>query len=118
MKKLTGILKTILSQRIIIAALMLNVFQSGSAFSVQDTIKLTALQDNTLYEDAAGSISNGQGKYLYSGKGSTGLIRRALVRFMLVEFLPPCSKILNVSLKMHLSGGAAANKTIELRKIK
>jgi len=118
MKKLTGILKTILSQRIIIAALMLNVFQSGSAYSVQDTIKLTALQDNTLYEDAAGSISNGQGKYLYSGKGSTGLIRRALVRFMLVEFLPPCSKILNVSLKMHLSGGAAANKTIQLRKIK
>ncbi|MGB4850715.1 MAG: hypothetical protein WBQ38_00225, partial [Ignavibacteria bacterium] len=72
MKKLTEIFKTFLNQRIIIAALMLIVFQSGSAFSAQDTIKLTALQDNTLYEDAAGSISNGQGKYLYSGKGSTG----------------------------------------------
>ena len=74
MKKLTEIFKTFLNQRIIIAALMLIVFQSGSAFSAQDTIKLTALQDNTLYEDAAGSISNGQGKYLYSGKGSTGSV--------------------------------------------
>lgn len=117
MKKLTEISKANLSQRIIIAALLLIVFQSGSVFSAQDTIKLTALQDNTLYEDAAGSISNGQGKYLYSGKGSTGLIRRALVRFMLVEFLPPCSKILSVSLKMHLSGGTPSNKTIQLRKI-
>ncbi len=97
--------------------LLFAVFHPENLYSVQDTVKLPAIQDNTLYENAAGLISNGQGKYLHSGKGSTGLIRRALVRFALVEFIPPCSKVLSVTLKMHLSGGTNIDKTIHLRKI-
>lgn len=90
---------------------------NGKAYSVQDTVTIKAIQDNTLYEDAGGLISNGQGKYMFAGKNNSGLIRRAILRFLLVEFMPPCSRVLNVSLKMHVSGGDPANRNIQLRKI-
>ena len=94
-----------LNQRIIITALLLIVFQSGSIFSAQETITLSALQDNILYEDAAGSISNGQGKYLYSGKDTTGLIIRALVRFMLAEFCRLSDFSFDLNIKGAVTGG-------------
>ncbi|HMS65794.1 MAG TPA: hypothetical protein PKD83_11145, partial [Ignavibacteria bacterium] len=116
MKKITETLKAAVILKFIFILFIVSIL-SKEGFAYQDTITLGALSDNTLYEDAAGTISNGQGKYLHTGKGNTGLIRRALVRFMLVEFVPPCSKILSVTLKMHLSGGSTANKTIQLRRI-
>ena len=87
------------------------------AYSVQDTITLPSYFDNTLYEDASGMLSNGRGKYMFAGKGNTGLIRRALMNFLVIEFFPPCSKILSVNLKLHLAGGNPENKTIEIRKV-
>jgi hypothetical protein len=116
MDKITGNLKApIILKFFLILFFVCLLTKQG--FTIQDTIVLGAISDNTLYEDAAGSISNGQGKYLHTGKGNTGLVRRALLRFLLVEFIPPCSKILSVTLKMHLSGGNTANKTIQLRRL-
>lgn len=102
--------------RLVIVFFLL-IFQNSNSFSVQDTLKIGAIQDNTLYQSPTGSLSNGQGKFLFSGKNSAGLVRRGLIRFLLIEFLPPCSKILSVSLKMHLSGGPTANRTIQLRRL-
>lgn len=116
MKKLKNFLEIKFIQKFVIVSLLL-IFQNSNSFSIQDTITVPAIQDNTLYEDPTGSISNGQGKYLYSGKNSNGLVRRGLIRFLLIEFMPQCSKILSVTLKMHLSGGPTANRTIQLRKI-
>lgn len=116
MKKLTGILSKNFSWKIVLT-LFLILFKSSVSNSAQDTVKLEAISDNTLYESATGTVSNGQGKYIFSGKGNTGLIRRGVIRFLTVEFIPPCSKILSVSLKMHLAGGNPANKTIQLRRL-
>jgi hypothetical protein len=83
-----------------------------------DTVRVSPVMDNTLYEDAGGNISNSRGAYMFSGKSAAGLIRRAVINFQLIEFVPPCSKILSVTLRLHASGsGTNAGKTIQLRKL-
>lgn len=61
-----------------------------------EVVVLTPVADNTLYEDAAGEISNGAGSGLFLGKvGPAGdeLLRRALVRFDLAEI--PGNAVIN-----------------------
>jgi glucose/arabinose dehydrogenase len=64
-----------------------------------EVVELLPVQDNTLYEDAEGDVSNGAGKYLFLGKvGPDGdeLLRRALVQFDL-SAIPPNALINSVS---------------------
>jgi hypothetical protein len=61
-----------------------------------EVIELLPDQDNTLYEDAEGEVSNGAGKGLFFGKvGPDGdeLLRRALVRFDLSAI--PSNAVIN-----------------------
>ncbi|MCY7361185.1 MAG: hypothetical protein LH629_03820 [Ignavibacteria bacterium] len=88
-----------------------------SELNAQDTVSIVPVMDNTLYEDAAGLISNSRGKYMFSGKSTSGLKRRAVINFQTIEFIPPCSKILSVKVKLHSSGPVTANKTIQLKKL-
>jgi outer membrane biosynthesis protein TonB len=39
-------------------------------------VTLSPSKDNTLYEDAAGSLSNGAGQHFFSGNTSAGSVRR------------------------------------------
>jgi len=88
-----------------------------------EVIELLPDQDNTLYEDAEGAISNGAGKGLFFGKtGTKGgideLLRRALVRFDLSEI--PSNAVINsveVSFVINqapTSGAAADLATLHL----
>jgi len=52
---------------IIIATLIL----SSNSFSVQDTAKMYPSSDNTLYDDASGSLSNGIGDYFFTGTNAS-----------------------------------------------
>jgi len=61
-----------------------------------EVVELLPDQDNTLYEDAEGAVSNGAGKGLFFGKvGPDGdeLLRRALVRFDLSAI--PSNAVIN-----------------------
>ncbi len=63
------------------------------------------LQDNTLYEDAAGAVSNGAGKGIFMGKvGPDGdeLLRRALVKFDL-SGIPPEAVINSVMVSFEIN---------------
>lgn len=73
-----------------------NILQS------QTTITINPSQDNTLYENATLSISNGKGGYFFSGKTKNGLIRRGLVKFNIAGQVPPGATItlLRLSLTM------------------
>jgi len=51
------------------------------AENLAENIVLEAAQDNTLYEDPVGDISNGAGEYLFMGRTSAGELRRSVVRF-------------------------------------
>ncbi len=74
------------------------------------TVALTAIADNTLYEDPAGTTSNGTGQYLYSGVQSAGLKRRGVVRFD-VSSIPSAALIQEANLQLYCNqaAGAAVN---------
>ncbi|HMQ68922.1 MAG TPA: DNRLRE domain-containing protein [Ignavibacteria bacterium] len=113
-----NILKNLTKVSLFFFILLIIIFSADKkAYCIQDTITLPSYFDNTLYEDAGGMISNGRGKYMFAGKSNTGLIRRALLNFLAIEFFPPCTKVLSVNLKLHLAGGNPENKTIEVRKV-
>jgi hypothetical protein len=65
-----------------------------------DLISVGAMQDNTLYESTSGALSNGQGAYVFSGRTSQGLLRRALLQFDL-SLIPAGSAITSATLTLH-----------------
>lgn len=85
----------------------LQKFIRASAFLIAtiDTpaavVNIGALKDNSLYEDAAGSLSNGAGPSFFSGITGAGGIRRGLLEFDL-GIIPAGSQIQSVTLVLHL----------------
>jgi len=66
-------------------------------------VTLTAVLDNSLYEDAAGALSNGAGQGVIVGTtNSPALIRRGLMKFDLSS-LPANAQVLSASLQLYLS---------------
>ena len=74
-----------------------------------DTVTLTPLKDNTLFEDATGSLSNGAGPAFYCGRIriDPGPTRRGLIAFD-VSALPTDVVIDSVSLELELGNSAEA----------
>ena len=70
---------------------------------------LTSVKDNTLYQDAGGTLSNGAGTGFFAGINGQGLIRRGLVRFDVAAGVPAGATILSASLQLNCSnaGGGA-----------
>lgn len=67
-----------------------------------DTLVLTSIRDNTLFEDAEGDTSNGSGPNVFCGRNTQGRIRRALVMFD-VSALPASTVIDSVQLELHMA---------------
>lgn len=80
-----------------------------------DLISVGAVQDNTLYESTAGSLSNGQGAYVFSGRTSQGLVRRALLQFDL-SLIPAGSTVTSATLTLH-SDQAQGSATYTLHRL-
>lgn len=76
-------------------------------------INLAAAKDNTLIEDAAGSLSNGKGSYFYSGRTAQGAIRRGLLAFDF-SAIPAGSTINSVQLNLHVSRAASGSEVYGL----
>lgn len=71
-----------------------------------DSAILGAAKDNTLYEDAAGGLSNGAGQYMFVGRvalAGEGKRRRAVLAFSVAEAVPVGSTITSVSLTLWMS---------------
>ena len=72
------------------------------------TLSIFPSKDNTLYEIADGSLSNGSGQNLYSGRtgGMAGnAIRRAVLAFDVAAVLPGAATILGAEIQMYCSRG-------------
>jgi len=67
-----------------------------------DSVVLDALQDNTLYEDPVGDLSNGAGEYLFIGRTATGELRRSLVRFDLAD-IPSFALVDAATVSFHIN---------------
>ena len=78
---------------------------TGRSTFAQTTITLGASMDNTLYEDTTGSLSNGKGQYLFTGRTNqlAGSIRRGLLAFDIAGAIPAGSTITNVVLTLVVS---------------
>lgn len=67
------------------------------------TTILSPSQDNTLYEDATGSLSNGAGQYFFAGTTNVGQIRRGLIAFDLSTAISGGSTVLSATLILSMS---------------
>jgi FtsP/CotA-like multicopper oxidase with cupredoxin domain len=92
--------------------------------AVADAVTLETSKDNTLYQSASGSLSNGAGSYFFTGrtKGSgapsDGGIRRGVIAFDLAGNIPAGSTITNVVLTLHLSRETNnTGQTVALRRL-
>lgn len=77
------------------------------------TLTLAPIQDNTLYESEAGTISNGRGEYLFAGANQRGELRRAVVAFDL-SAIPPSATVLSATLTLTMSKSIAGETPVTL----
>jgi hypothetical protein len=84
---------------VVLAALGLNALALG------DVAVLTSGRDNTLYESAAGDISNGAGTGMFAGRSNAEAdsIRRGLVWFDVAAQIPAGSTITSATLSLYQS---------------
>jgi hypothetical protein len=99
-----------------LAAASLLLATAAPAQPVQATLE--AVADNTLYESASGSLSNGSGQFIFAGntEQDSNFRRRGLVRFDLAGALPEGSTILAAELRMTMSRSIAGEVTVRLRR--
>src|SRR5687768_13425714 len=64
--------------------------------------------DNTLFEDATGSLSNGQGPSVFVALPNVGGKRRALLRFNVASVVPPNARVLSARLQVNVVTSTAA----------
>ncbi len=62
-------------------------------------ISFSPSKDNTLYEDATGSTSNGAGSNTFAGSINTGPVRRAVLAFEIAGNIPAGSTINSAAVK-------------------
>jgi len=72
------------------------------------TVVLPPSKDNTLYQDATGQLSNGQGPYLYAGQIVDGGFRRGLIAFDL-SAIPTNATVTAATLSMYLNRTGPVN---------
>ena len=82
-----------------------------------DVVSIEAARDNTLYEDASGSLSNGAGEHLFSGLTGEGLRRRALVGFDVAAVVPAGATILSATLRMNMSMSTSAAEWVDVHRV-
>ncbi|MCR9244364.1 MAG: hypothetical protein NXI31_04980 [bacterium] len=81
---------------------LLALLAVATALTAQTTVTLPCIKDNTLYEDATGSLSNGAGVALFVGVTgqATTPRRRALLQFDVAGNVPAGSLIVNAELRI------------------
>jgi hypothetical protein len=71
-----------------------------------EVVTLQASKDNTLYQSANGSLSNGAGEYIFVGRTdviTSGAIRRALIAFNVAAAVPAGARITRADLILNMS---------------
>ncbi len=84
------------------------------------TVSLEASQDNTLYENATGSLSNGMGQHFFAGSnGGTGgrIVTRGLIQFDLTGLIPQGMVINSVELALNVTTPMLHEGTVTLHRV-
>lgn len=93
------------SRRTGLTAALLLVALLAAGPAVAATVAIPASKDNTLYQSATGSVSNGAGEVFFAGHTSiiTDSVRRAVIAFDVAGSIPAGSTIDSVTLRLHLT---------------
>jgi hypothetical protein len=83
-------------------AFVLVALSALPAFAQSQTITLPSSQDNTLYEESEGAISNGKGTHFFVGTTTSRNIRRGVIAFD-TSIIPPNSTITAATLRLNMS---------------
>ena len=86
----------------------------------QNTVVINPVKDNTLYEDATGSLSNGKGTNLFAGKTSTNgsnKIRRALIKFDVAAIVPAGAIITAATLTMRMDKTTSGLQNVSMHTV-
>lgn len=93
----------------------------GALFLLPQTIQaqsvtITPTQDNTLYENASGSLSNGAGQYLFSGRTAqgSGSIRRIVLQFDVAGSVPAGATITGATLSLNMNKSISGPQSISI----
>ena len=81
---------------------------AGASGARSDVVTLAPDRDNTLFEDATGSLSDGAGPVMFSGNNGQDLARRALLRFDIAGNLPFGARVDAVELRLNCSNASNA----------
>ena len=87
---------------------------------VEQTVTLTSIKDNTIYEPLIGVFvlnSNGRGSHIFAGNNNGGFARRALIAFDVDEQIPANAIIVDAILRLHLSRTISLEQTIEVHRL-
>jgi hypothetical protein len=91
------------------------VVLGGSAASA-DVVEIEPLKDNTLYESATGSFSNGAGTRFFTGSTATGEARRGLVTFDVGANIPRGMLVTSVTLTLNVEMSISGAQTVALHR--
>ena len=80
------------------------------------SVTLTAVADNTLYEDPAGATSNGAGQYIYTGNQNNGLKRRGLLKFD-VSSIPAAALVQSASVRLFCNQAPGVPVSVSIHKL-
>ena len=102
----------------VMAGVLVGVWLPGADVSAE-TVTLKPIQDNTLYESPAGTLSNGVGELLFAGRTGQPLNfrRRALIAFDIAGSLPVGSTVHSVTLVLKALQSASTSTTIALHRL-
>ena len=91
----------------------------GTAFA-QYSVDIAASKDNTLYEDFAGTLSNGSGSYTFTGRvdlAGNGNLRRALIHFEVDAFVPVEATVTQVTLTLRMTRTVAGPTDVNIHRV-
>jgi len=94
--------------RYIMVVILLSLFGAANA----ETVFIPATQDNTLYQDPEGKLSNGKGDFLFSGRIEDGPSRKSVIAFKDLSAIPYGAVVQTV--KLHLQVSEVSGPTTEI----
>jgi len=93
------------------------VFRCEPAHGI--TVDLGASQDNTLYEDPNGTLSNGAGPAFFAGVSGQGRIQRGLLQFDVAGDIPSGATVTSATLTLYMSreSNSSISENIQLHRV-
>ena len=104
--------------RFLLACGIVTLGLTGQAGAV--IVTLEASQDNTLYENSEGALSNGVGQHVFAGRNGAGggqLRMRGLIMFDVASRIPPGATINSIELGLHASTPMSHAGTVALHPV-